>query len=619
MPEHGGWPLLAKRLATWALFLLVLYLARDFFFVAFMTFLFSYLTLAIVGWGMRRLSPDRERLGLRRLLTLGVFILVPLILLGVGLVVGPHLLAEGQQLAGWMNQVRAESEIARVLERYVGPSQFKAKYGGPTDPRYQQALAEFRKTGESHVQAYNDFPHLEAWIEAGFTKKFLEGEQGRLRHQLTTEGASSKAFADWFLTSKVPVLQAQAKAQDPARGAPPGKQDPLVRAAGSVTPEQLLERVRQDPDTAAALREEWIQDTLARAVPAARASTAYQDQFRAYYEQQRGGSAAALPYTFDQYIQLQKVRPQGPRAFGEALNKMMPTRAEETDARLRADFEAAQQHELFKEWWATNSTAQFIRHQVDSRLSGNTTDHMARVITSLLNIPLDLTTALILSLFICIDFPNLKRLVQGTRQTWLRDVHDELAPALTMLGVLTGRSMHAQGLIALCNATMLCLALLLLGVAHPVLLATAAFVLCLVPTLGMVLAWALIVAVAIFQPGGGLGLALQASVAVVLVICLENFVFSPRIMGRMMELHPVLMIALLPVAQYFFGIWGLILATPVAVYVIHVVILRRGLPGGHESKEKPEPVPDISEKQPLLAPASLAGRGEILEGADSAG
>ncbi|MFT3883753.1 MAG: hypothetical protein QM703_29500 [Gemmatales bacterium] len=41
-----------------------------------------------------------------------------------------------------------------------------------------------------------------------------------------------------------------------------------------------------------------------------------------------------------------------------------------------------------------------------------------------------------------------------------------------------------------------------------------------------------------------------------------------------MELHPVLIIAILPIAHYFFGIWGLILAVPVAVYVINEVILR---------------------------------------------
>jgi hypothetical protein len=84
---------------------------------------------------------------------------------------------------------------------------------------------------------------------------------------------------------------------------------------------------------------------------------------------------------------------------------------------------------------------------------------------------------------------------------------------------------------------------------------------------------------ALVQPGGGLVLALKASGAVLLVMLLEVFVFSPRFLGRAMELHPVLILAILPLAQYFFGIWGLILATPVAVYVVHVIILGRELPG----------------------------------------
>src|SRR5438067_805041 len=89
-PAAGtAWPALVRRLAVWCLFLLVLYLTRDFFFVAFMTFLFCYLTLALVGWGMKKLSPDRDRLWLRRLLTVGVFAVGPLVLLAGGLVLGP--------------------------------------------------------------------------------------------------------------------------------------------------------------------------------------------------------------------------------------------------------------------------------------------------------------------------------------------------------------------------------------------------------------------------------------------------------------------------------------------------------------------------------------------------
>jgi predicted PurR-regulated permease PerM len=54
-----------------------------------------------------------------------------------------------------------------------------------------------------------------------------------------------------------------------------------------------------------------------------------------------------------------------------------------------------------------------------------------------------------------------------------------------------------------------------------------------------------------------------------------------------MELHPVTLITVLPLAQYFFGIWGLILATPVAVYVVNVIILERGLPGTSEKPTNP--------------------------------
>src|SRR5262249_25736686 len=43
-PDDAGrppWPVLLRRLVIWGLFLLLVYLTRDFFFVAFMTFLFS--------------------------------------------------------------------------------------------------------------------------------------------------------------------------------------------------------------------------------------------------------------------------------------------------------------------------------------------------------------------------------------------------------------------------------------------------------------------------------------------------------------------------------------------------------------------------------------------------
>jgi predicted PurR-regulated permease PerM len=352
-----------------------------------------------------------------------------------------------------------------------------------------------------------------------------------------------------------------------------------VRAAASTTPEQLLHQLQGDPGTLAALRQEWIKDSIDSELVKVKESSRYQEQFRDYYENRRAAKPQEMPYAFDQYLELQKVRPQGPRVFGETLDKLMPSAQSETEAQLRADFEAAKEHELFENWWSTSGVARFIRHELESSASEEDSSRVEHILTSLLNIPLDIITALLLSFFICIDFPTLQRAIQKLRETWLRDVYYELAPVMSQLALLIGRAMFAQGLISLCNATLIFVALTVLGVDHAVLLSGVVFILCLVPTLGMILAWVLLVAAALIQPGGGLALALKVSGAVVLVILMETLVFSPRILGRMMELHPVLIIALLPLAQYFFGIWGLILSTPVAVYVIHVLILRRGLPG----------------------------------------
>jgi predicted PurR-regulated permease PerM len=374
-------------------------------------------------------------------------------------------------------------------------------------------------------------------------------------------------------------LQEQARKQLPEQGRAAVPLDPLVQAVPTTKPDQLLAQARRDPAALAKLRQEWTADALQHDLSAATQSPVYQEQFRKFYEKLQTDSPKSIPYTFDQYQQLKQIRPEGPVAFGKAVEKMKPSAHGSAEEQLKEDFETAKKHELFQEWWSTNSLAKVIRQHLELNASGSDALHLERIIPALMRIPMDLGTALLLSFFICIDFPALRRAARLLRDTWLRDAYDEMAPALSSLGQLTGRALHAQGLIALCNAIMMFIALTILGVEHPVLLSAAVFVFCLVPTLGTVIAWVLIAAVALIQPGGGVGLALKVSGAVVIVVLLETFVFSPRILGRMMELHPVLIMAILPLAQYFFGIWGLILATPVAVYVIHVLILGKGLPG----------------------------------------
>lgn len=565
--------LLLKKLAIWGLFFFVIYLTRDFFFLAFMTFLLSYMALSfadILGQKMR-LSSENSRS--RRLLIVGIFILIPLILFTVGAMVLPHLINQGQQLIGWVSQTNPETEVARVLEKYVGQNQFKSTYGNPQDPRFQKAFEDYRKNGQHYVAEYETFPQLVSWIEGGFSRQYDSELRAKLQTRLLSEGVSSKGFEVWLFNTKLPAFKAQMGLRPGDKNTTQSTIEKWLQTSLTMEPNELINKIRHDQALQAPLQKEWIKDTIEETLRQQKDSANYQDQFRVYFDTLVKSKQSKIPYTYEQYLELQKARPQGQAAFSAAMTKIKSATGEQSEEQLMRDFEVSKRHELFENWWSTSSPAKFIRHELDFTANGNYSSRLEGLASSLLNIPIDLTTAMLLSLLICIDFPALKRASQRLRNTWLREVYDELVPALARLGHLIGKAMYAQGLVALCNAILLYVFMEFLDIEHAVLLAFAVFVVCLVPTLGAIIAWVLIALMALVQPGGGVALALKATGAVAIVMVLETVVFSPRILGKLMELHPVLIIAILPVAHYFFGIWGLILAVPVAVYVINEVIL----------------------------------------------
>lgn len=583
-PRAATWPVppaVYKRVAIWTLFLAGVYLISSFFFVAFMTFMFSYMTLAVVNAAMARLSARHERTWLRRSLVVALFILAPLVFLALGGFIASRLVSEGQHLVGWLSRVDPEAEVTRLLEGYVGPNEFQKEYGGPGDARYQKAFDEFKESGVRHVAEYDAFPALQDWVEGGFSRRFEDETRSRIRTHLAQEGTLSRPFEQWFRDVKLKQLKEAAEKRSAAKeGAPATPDSSLMQAAVTQDAAHVLEQVRRDAEALKQLRHEWLQDTTVRGLAAAKLSQEYQKRFREFYESRREQLPGTIPYTYEEYAELKKARPMGAEAFGEALDRLRPNEEQESPAKLRADFEESKRHELFKKWWSTSSAGQTVQRHMGDRLgaaSAAASTWLGSAVSSLIDIPLKLVTAMILSFFICIDFPNLRSGVRRLRETWLRDAYDEIVPALYRLAHLIGRAMYAQGMIAACNAAMMFLALTVIGVEHAALLSLTVFVFCLVPIVGMILSWVPILTIALVQPGGGFGLALKATGAIVFVLFMENFVFSPKIFGKMMELHPVLIIALLPVAEYFFGIWGVILATPVAVYIIHEFILRKHL------------------------------------------
>ena len=154
----------------------------------------------------------------------------------------------------------------------------------------------------------------------------------------------------------------------------------------------------------------------------------------------------------------------------------------------------------------------------------------------------------------------------------MRFLFDDLFPGLAQLGNLIGKAFLAQGIISLIDATLIYVALALLGVENAILLSVVVFVFSFVPVVGVILSAVPIALMAIVQSNGSLTLALWGLGAVLLVHLIEATVLSPRIVGKMLDLHPVLGIVVLGIAQEFFGIWGLLLAYPVTVFLIFRVL-----------------------------------------------
>src|SRR5262249_4080267 len=308
--------------------------------------------------------------------------------------------------------------------------------------------------------------------------------------------------------------------------------DPLLRGAAAETPDRLLDQLRHEPALLARLRDEWVRETVAASLTAAKGSPHYQDQFRTYYEQRRAAQPKLLPYTFDQYVALRAARGQGKQPFAEAMAKVEGGAGPDPETRLRLDFEAAKKHELFQQWWASSSAGRVLREQVagrPSRLGGTVTAWAEHSLAGFLDLPVTIATAFLLSLFICIDFPGLQRGVRRLRDTWLRDAYDEVAPAMVRLAHLVGRSFQAQAMISFCNAVLMFIGLELLGVEHALVLSLITFVLCLIPVVGVLLSSVPLVLIALFQPGGGVVLALEAVGLILLVHLIETFVLNPRI------------------------------------------------------------------------------------------
>ena len=112
------------------------------------------------------------------------------------------------------------------------------------------------------------------------------------------------------------------------------------------------------------------------------------------------------------------------------------------------------------------------------------------------------------------------------------------------------------------------LGLLIIGHPHPVSLGFFTFILDIIPAIGPAIAILLCVATA---ASGGIWYMALVAVICIIAQLLQNQLVRPYILGKFMNMHPLIIILSLLIGAKFLGIWGVILAPAIASVIIVLI------------------------------------------------
>ena len=172
--------------------------------------------------------------------------------------------------------------------------------------------------------------------------------------------------------------------------------------------------------------------------------------------------------------------------------------------------------------------------------------------------------AMLFSFLILLDLPELSLGTRRLRYTKLAETYKETADSIILFANVVGENFRAQLIISTINTTLTAIGLYILGVKAVALLCTIVFICGLIPVLGMIISSVPIVLMAVNS--GGIHLGLWALLMIILIHMLEAYVLNPRIVSSVMHINPVMTLIILYIAHSLFGMWGMLLGVPVAVY-----------------------------------------------------
>lgn len=169
--------------------------------------------------------------------------------------------------------------------------------------------------------------------------------------------------------------------------------------------------------------------------------------------------------------------------------------------------------------------------------------------------------------------------LEAMKRTFYRLVS---APSRPTVERLTERITDSMGgfvmtmiVLGACNAGIVLLLNILLGLPFPTLMAVVAFFLTLIPVVGSVLFWIVGTTVALFADPTA---AIVFALAYLVYMQIESYVLTPRLMGRTIEMPGILVLVGALLGAALLGLLGALVAVPVAAaitLIIREVVLPR--------------------------------------------
>ncbi|CAK9199003.1 unnamed protein product [Sphagnum troendelagicum] len=212
---------------------------------------------------------------------------------------------------------------------------------------------------------------------------------------------------------------------------------------------------------------------------------------------------------------------------------------------------------------------------------------LATLISATSRFALQSLVSLIFSFMLVWDMPAIRQGVQSLKQSRLSIVYEEIAPVIGTFGAIFGKAMQAQSAIAVVNTGLTALGLLVLQVSGLGFLSVLVFLCSFVPVVGVIISTVPIGLIA-FTESGLLQLGLVV-LMVILIHAVEAYILNPVIYSAHLKLHPLLALGVLVFAEHTLGVWGLLVAVPMAVFFIEYVIKRNPMTLGEDNNYRALP------------------------------